>query len=137
VFRQLVLARIIEPSSKLDAARVLEEIGIQPCSYPTLERRLPVYARRSWRQALAAALRGARGPERREPGALRRLHALLRNLARGIATSPFPMAHAARRKPRTWPTTKSGPWGCNALSWREASAQLLRLRRKGTKRNEG
>jgi hypothetical protein len=50
-----VLARIIEPSSKLDAARVLEEIGIQPCSYPTLKRRLPVYARPSWRQALAAA----------------------------------------------------------------------------------
>ena len=37
-------------------------------------------------------------------------------LARGIDTSPLPMAHAARRKPRTWPTTKSGPWGCNALS---------------------
>jgi hypothetical protein len=55
VFRQLVLARIIEPSSKLDAARVLEEVGIAPCSYPTLKRRLPVYARPSWRQALAAA----------------------------------------------------------------------------------
>jgi hypothetical protein len=36
-------------------------------------------------------------------------------LARGIATSPLPVAHAARRKPRTWPTTKSGPWVCNAL----------------------
>lgn len=35
---------------------------------------------------------------------------------------PLPVAHAARRKPRTWPTTKSGPWVCNALSWREASA---------------
>ena len=55
VFRQLVLARIIEPSSKLDAARVLEEVGIAACSYPTLKRRLPVYARPSWRQALAAA----------------------------------------------------------------------------------
>src|SRR3954469_727921 len=44
VFRQLVLARIIEPSSKLDAARVLQEVGVQPCSYPTLKRRLPVYA---------------------------------------------------------------------------------------------
>jgi hypothetical protein len=49
---------------------------------------------------------------------------------------PLPVAHAARRKPRTWPTTKSGPWVCNVLSWREASAQLLRLRGKGTKRNE-
>jgi hypothetical protein len=55
VFRRLVLARIIEPSSKLDSARVLDEVGIEPCSYPTLKRRLPVYARRSWRQALAAA----------------------------------------------------------------------------------
>jgi hypothetical protein len=55
VFRQLVLARIIEPSSKLDSARVLEEAGIEPCSYPTLKRRLPVYAQPSWRQALAAA----------------------------------------------------------------------------------
>ena len=36
-------------------------------------------------------------------------------LARGIHF-PLPMAHAARRKPRTWPTTKSGPWGFNALS---------------------
>ena len=55
VFRQLVLARIIEPSSKLDAARVLQEVGIAACSYPTLKRRLPVYARQSWRHALAAA----------------------------------------------------------------------------------
>jgi DDE family transposase len=55
VFRQLVLARIIEPSSKLDSARVLEEAGVEPCSYPTLKRRLPVYAQPSWRQALAAA----------------------------------------------------------------------------------
>jgi hypothetical protein len=28
VFEQLVLARIIEPTSKLDTIRVLEEIGI-------------------------------------------------------------------------------------------------------------
>jgi hypothetical protein len=30
VFRQLVLARIIEPTSKLDSLRVLEEVGIDP-----------------------------------------------------------------------------------------------------------
>lgn len=64
VFRQLVLARIIEPSSKLDSARVLEEIGVEPWSYPTLKRRLPAYAQPSWRQALAAACaaRCALGP---------------------------------------------------------------------------
>jgi hypothetical protein len=54
-FRQLVLARIIEPTSKADSLRVLEEVGIDPPSYPTINRRLPVYARRDWRQNLAAA----------------------------------------------------------------------------------
>jgi hypothetical protein len=33
VFRHLVLARIIEPVSKLDSLRVLEEAGITPTSY--------------------------------------------------------------------------------------------------------
>jgi hypothetical protein len=45
VFRQLVLARIIEPTSKLDSLRVLQETGIAPASYATLKRRLPVFAR--------------------------------------------------------------------------------------------
>jgi hypothetical protein len=35
VFWQLVLARIIEPISKLDSIRVLEEAGIAPASYRT------------------------------------------------------------------------------------------------------
>src|SRR5699024_10203099 len=30
-FKQLVLARLIEPTSKADSVRVLEEIGIPPC----------------------------------------------------------------------------------------------------------
>jgi len=56
VFRQLVLARIIEPTSKLDSARVLEEVGVvEPPSYRTLLQRLPVYAKDSWRQKIAAA----------------------------------------------------------------------------------
>jgi hypothetical protein len=55
VFRHLVLARIIEPTSKLEALRVLAEIGIEPVSYATLKRRLPVYARTKWRHRLAAA----------------------------------------------------------------------------------
>ncbi len=41
VFRQLVLARIFEPVSKLDSLRVLEETGLAPTSYATLKRRLP------------------------------------------------------------------------------------------------
>ena len=55
VFAQLVLARIIEPSSKLDSARVLEETGISAPSYRTLLRRLSVYAKQAWRQRLSAA----------------------------------------------------------------------------------
>jgi hypothetical protein len=38
-FRHLVLARIIEPSSKLDSLRVLEEAGVTAASYRTLKRR--------------------------------------------------------------------------------------------------
>lgn len=55
VFRALVLARIIEPTSKLDSLRVIEEAGVDPPSYATLKRRLPAFAKESWRQALATA----------------------------------------------------------------------------------
>ena len=55
VFRDLVLARIIEPTSKIDAARVLEEVGVDAASYATVKRRLPAYAKPKWRQSLAAA----------------------------------------------------------------------------------
>jgi hypothetical protein len=54
VFAQLVLARIIEPSSKLDSLRVLEDAGIAGPSYATLKRRLPAYAKEAWRQKLSA-----------------------------------------------------------------------------------
>jgi hypothetical protein len=55
VFAGLVLARIIEPASKLDSLRVLEEAGVAPASYATVKRRLPVYAREAWRRKLSAA----------------------------------------------------------------------------------
>ncbi len=55
VFRDLVLARIIEPVSKLDSLRVLEEAGVAAASYRTVKRRLPVYARDSWRRQISAA----------------------------------------------------------------------------------
>ncbi|WP_455906337.1 IS1634 family transposase, partial [Mycobacterium avium] len=54
-FRQLVLARIIEPTSKADSLRVVEETGVVPVSYPTLNRRLPVFAKPAFRQALSTA----------------------------------------------------------------------------------
>jgi len=55
VFRDLVLARIIEPTSKLDSLRVLSEVGVSTVSYATLNRRLPAFAAASWRQELATA----------------------------------------------------------------------------------
>jgi hypothetical protein len=55
VFMLLTLARVIEPTSKLDSIRVLTEVGIAAPSYPTIKRRLPVYATPGWRDALASA----------------------------------------------------------------------------------
>ncbi len=55
VFRDLVLARIIEPSSKLDSLRVLEEAGAAQVSYATLKRRLPGYPQEEFRQEISAA----------------------------------------------------------------------------------
>jgi Transposase DDE domain len=55
VFRHLVVARIIEPTSKLDSLRVLDEVGVDPPAYATLKRRLPLFATDSWRRKLASA----------------------------------------------------------------------------------
>ncbi len=55
VFRALVCARIIEPTSKMDSARVLGETGVDAPSYPTLNRRLPDYAKAAFQQQLSAA----------------------------------------------------------------------------------
>jgi hypothetical protein len=56
VFEQLVTARIVEPVSKQDSARVLEEAGVHPVSYPTVKRRLPGYAKPEFRTGLSGAL---------------------------------------------------------------------------------
>jgi hypothetical protein len=53
--RALVLARIIEPSSKVDALRLLAETGVEPPACRTLKRRLPVFAKPAVRQALSKA----------------------------------------------------------------------------------
>jgi len=55
VFRALVLARIIEPVSKLDSLRVLGEVGVPAPSYSTVKRRLPGFAKPEFRKALAGA----------------------------------------------------------------------------------
>lgn len=41
VFRQLVLARIVEPTSKLDALRVLAEVGVEPVAHRAKGRPAP------------------------------------------------------------------------------------------------
>ncbi|WP_188503824.1 hypothetical protein [Nesterenkonia alkaliphila] len=56
VFYQQVLARLVEPTSKLDSLRVIEEMGMTPASYSTVKRRLPTYATEAFRRELAAAL---------------------------------------------------------------------------------
>lgn len=45
VFRDLVLARIIEPTSKIDSLRVLCETGVEPVDYRTVTRHLPTFAK--------------------------------------------------------------------------------------------
>ena len=55
VFRQLVLARIIEPTSKQDSPRVLAEVGVDTVSYPTLNRHLRGFSVDEFRGKLAAA----------------------------------------------------------------------------------
>jgi hypothetical protein len=64
VLRDLVLARIIEPTSKIDAERVLSETGVAAASYRTVKRRLPVIAKPAVRQALstACAMHAGLGP---------------------------------------------------------------------------
>ena len=54
-FFQLVLARLVEPTSKLDSLRVIEELGIQPVHLSTVKRALRRCATRDYREQLAAA----------------------------------------------------------------------------------
>ena len=54
-FKQLVLARIIEPTSKADSLRVLEEIGVAPASRRTMFRALARAQNRGYRDQIAAA----------------------------------------------------------------------------------
>lgn len=54
-FKQLVLARIIEPTSKADSVRVLEEVGVEPASLRTMFRSLARSQERGYRDLVAAA----------------------------------------------------------------------------------
>ncbi|OBB07015.1 hypothetical protein A5731_27380 [Mycolicibacterium conceptionense] len=54
VFRDLVSARIVEPTSKLDSIRVLEDLGATTVSYRTIQRHLDVIGPGGYRDAIAA-----------------------------------------------------------------------------------
>ena len=58
VFRQLVTARLIEPTSKQDSLRVLTEAGLSPVSYATVKRHLPSYAAEGFTRDLSRLLAG-------------------------------------------------------------------------------
>lgn len=54
VFRDLVIARLVEPTSKADAARVLTDLGVEPVSYKTIQRHLIKVNTGDYRGAIAA-----------------------------------------------------------------------------------
>jgi hypothetical protein len=64
VLRDLVLAMIVEPTSKADALRVLAETGVASVFYRTVKRRLRLIVKTAVRQALlaACAARAGSGP---------------------------------------------------------------------------
>ncbi len=53
VFRDLVIARIVEPTSKVDAARVLTDLGTDTVSYRTIQRHLVKVNTGKYRDAIA------------------------------------------------------------------------------------
>jgi hypothetical protein len=53
VFRDLVIARIVEPTSKVDAARVLTDLGADTVSYRTIQRHLVRVNTGKYRDAIA------------------------------------------------------------------------------------
>lgn len=54
VFRDLVIARIVEPTSKADAARVLTDLGADTVSYRTIQRHLAKVNTGKYREQIAA-----------------------------------------------------------------------------------
>ncbi len=53
VFRDLVIARIVEPTSKLDALRVLADLGAEGVSYKTIDRHARKVASDGYRDVIA------------------------------------------------------------------------------------
>ena len=63
VFAQLVIARLIEPTSKLDTIRVLEELGLTPPSKDKIYRCLKTVIKNNYRSQLATFCFQAVNPE--------------------------------------------------------------------------
>ncbi len=55
-FRQMVLARLVEPTSKEDTVHVIGELGVEPVTVRTLFRSLGRCQERSWRENLQQAM---------------------------------------------------------------------------------
>jgi hypothetical protein len=53
VFKDLVIARVVEPTSKLDSARVLTDLGADTVSYSTIQRHLRSVNTGNYRDAVA------------------------------------------------------------------------------------
>ncbi len=53
MFRDLVIARIVEPTSKLDALRVLTDLGADTVSYKTIQRHLAMIHAGGYRDLIA------------------------------------------------------------------------------------
>ncbi len=54
VFRDLVIARIVEPTSKADTRRVLIDLGVKTVTYRTVARHLDLAVSGGYRDAIAA-----------------------------------------------------------------------------------
>lgn len=93
VFWHLVPARIIEPTSKVDSLRVLDEAGVAPPSYGSVKRRLPAYAEGAWRKRLSAACAAHERLGPRRPRPPRRVH------PPGGLAEPSPPATISTRAP--------------------------------------
>lgn len=55
VFRDLVVARVVEPTSLLDTGRVLSDLGVAPASYATMKRTLSRVKTGKYREKVATA----------------------------------------------------------------------------------
>ncbi len=64
-FKQLVLGRIVEPTSKIDTLRVLEEVGVWTPSISTVKNSLKRVVERGYREQISAACYAHAAPQGR------------------------------------------------------------------------